>query len=69
MAGGEREVLPAAGLQQDDAQRPVEGSTGGIGDVIHVYSVHVLNCLQTCPLLGLVCIREAVKNYLADFVR
>ena len=34
MAGGEREVLPAAGLQQDDAQRPVEGSTGGSGDVM-----------------------------------
>ena len=36
LAGGEREVLPAAGLQQDDAQRPVEGSTGGLGDVYNV---------------------------------
>ena len=50
MAGGEREVLPAAGLQQDDAQRPVEGSTGGSRDVKHVYTVHVLNCLPTGPL-------------------
>ena len=50
MAGGEREVLPAAGLQQDDAQRPVEGSTGGLGDVKHVNTAYVLNCLQTRPL-------------------
>ena len=53
MAGGEREVLPAAGLQQDDAQRPVEGSTGGLGDVKHVNTAHVLNCLQTRPFYDL----------------